>query len=168
MICSNRKKEIPEGVSRCDGCGFPVKAKQKRENMIAGAVGALIGALIGGGCIILISQLGYIASVSGLILAICTLKGYELLAGNLSKKGIAVCVLLMVVTPYLADRIDWAILIMQEWREYRVTFAEGFRLFPELLKDGSVDMGAYLKNLLMIYGFAFLGAFTTLRNTWKK
>ena len=153
---------------RCDSCGFPIKVRQKRENVIAGIVGAFIGALIGGGCIILISQLGYIASVSGLILAVCTLKGYELLGGKLSGKGIVISILLMAVTPYLADRIDWAILIMQEWADYGITFAEAFAVFPELLKDGTVETGAYVKNLLMIYGFAILGAFATLRNALKK
>ena len=168
MICSKCGNEVPEGTRRCDSCGFPMKTRENRENVVAGVVGAVIGALIGGGCIILVSQLGYIASVSGLILAICTLKGYELLAGRLSGKGIGICVFLMLVTPYLADRIDWAILIMQEWEEYGVTFAEAFHIFPELLKDGTVVVEEYIKNLLMIYGFAVLGAFSTLRNAVKK
>ena len=168
MICSKCGNQVPEGTTRCDSCGFQIKVKENRENMVAGIVGAVIGALIGAGCIILVSQLGYIASVCGLILAVCTLKGYELLAGRLSGKGIAVCILLMIMTPYLADRIDWAILIMQEWADYGVTFAEAFGIFPELLKDGTVELAIYMKNLLMIYGFAILGAFTTLRNALRK
>lgn len=168
MICSKCGNEVSDGTTHCDSCGFPVKHREKKENVVAGFVGAFIGALIGGGCIILVSQLGYIASVSGLILAICTLKGYELLAGKLSGKGIAVSILLMIVTPYLADRVDWAIFLMQEWAQYGVTFAEAFHVFPELLKDGTLELGVYVKNLLMIYGFAVLGAFTTLRNTLKK
>lgn len=168
MICSKCGNEVPEGILRCDSCGFPIKVRRKRENVIAGIVGAFIGALIGGGCIILISQLGYIASVSGLILAVCTLKGYELLGGKLSGKGIVISILLMTVTPYLADRTDWAILIMQEWADYGITFAEAFAFFPELLKDGTVETGVYVKNLLMIYGFVLLGAFATVRNALKK
>ena len=50
------------------------------ENMVLGILGAIVGALIGGASIIGLSQLGYIASISGLILAFCTLKGYELLS----------------------------------------------------------------------------------------
>lgn len=159
---------LPEGTERCDSCGFPVKSAEKRENMVTGIVGALIGALLGAGSIILLSQLGYIASISGLILAVCTLKGYELLGGKLSGKGIAISVVLMLLTPYIADRIDWAIVLMQEFADYGVNFAEAFALIPELLADGSIEMGMYLKNLLMIYGFALLGAFSTLRTTLKK
>lgn len=168
MICSKCGNEVPERTARCDQCGFPIKVREKRENVVAGIVGAFIGALIGAGCIILISQLGYIASVSGLILAGCTLKGYELLGGKLGGKGILISILLMAATPYLADRIDWAILIMQEWAEYGITFAEAFAVFPELLKDGTVEMGGYVQNLLMIYGFTLLGAFAAVRNALKK
>ena len=168
MKCSKCGVEVPEGTVRCDSCGFPIKLAQKRENVICGIVGAFLGALIGGASIILIGMLGYIASVSGLILAVCTLKGYELLGGKLSGKGIVISILFMLATPYIADRIDWAIVIMQEFADYGVTFAEGFAAVPELLKDGSIEMGEYIKNLLMIYGFCALGAFATLRSTLKK
>lgn len=168
MNCKKCGNVLAEGMERCDNCGFPVKSGEKRENVVTGVVGALIGALIGAGSIILLSQLGYVASISGLILAVCTLKGYELLGGKLSGKGIAICVILMLLTPYVADRIDWAIMLVQEFADYGITFGEAFALIPELLADGSIEMGMYIKNLLMIYGFALLGAFSTLRTTLKK
>lgn len=167
MNCSKCGNPIPDGMDVCENCGARVVVS-KKENVVTGTVGAILGAVLGAGCIILLSQLGYIASVSGLVLAVCTLKGYELLGGSLSKKGIVICVLLMLVTPYLADRLDWAIVIMQEWAEYGVTFAEAFAVVPELLADGSIVMSEYVKNLLMIYGFALLGAFTTLKSAVKR
>lgn len=167
MNCNNCGNPVVEGTTVCAACGEALAVK-KKENVITGFVGALIGALIGGAIIILLSQLGYIASVSGLILAVCTLKGYELLGGNMSWKGVVICILLMLVTPYLADRIDWAIVICQEYADYGVTFAEGFALVPELLAEGAIEMGMYVKNLLMIYGFALLGAFATVKNRLKK
>lgn len=167
MNCSKCGNRIPDGMELCENCGTRAAAL-KRENVVTGSVGAFLGAVLGAGCIILLSQLGYIASVSGLVLAVCTLKGYELLGGSLSKKGIMICVLLMLVTPYLADRVDWAIVIMQEWAEYGVTFAEAFAVVPELLADGSIVMSEYVKNLMMIYGFALLGAFTTLKGAMKR
>lgn len=168
MTCSKCGNAVAEGTTRCDQCGFPIKAKEKKENVIAGIVGACLGALIGGGCILLVSRLGYVASVCGLILSVCTVKGYELLGGKLSGKGIIVSIILMLITPYLADRIDWAILLMEAWGEYEMTFAEAFAVFPELLKDGTVEMGTYIRNLLMIYGFALIGAFSVLRNAMKQ
>lgn len=177
MNCSKCGKHIPDNMDFCENCGqivtgtaaveAPAKP-EKRENVIAGIVGALIGALIGGGCIILLSQLGYVASLSGLVLAICTLKGYELLGGRLTKKGIIISIIFVLATPYIADRIDWAILILKEFSDYNITFADAFAAVPAMIEEGAIESGVYIKNLLMIYGFAALGAFTTLRNAFKK
>lgn len=138
------------------------------ENFVLGLLGALVGAILGGASIILLSQLGYIASISGFILAICTLKGYELLGKRLSGKGIALCVLLMLVTPFVADWIDWAIYLMRDYPEYGLNIFDSCILVGELMAEGYVDMFEYFKNLGMIYLFVILGAFGTLKNVLKK
>ena len=138
------------------------------ENMVLGIVGAVMGALIGGASIIGLSQMGYIASISGLILAFCTLKGYELLAKGLSTKGVILCAVLMLLTPFVADYLDWAIMIYRELGSYGFTFGECLQLIPEFLKDGTITMGEYLKNLGMIYLFVIMGGFYTLKNAFKK
>lgn len=138
------------------------------ENVLLGLIGALVGAVLGGASIILLSQLGYIASISGFILAICTLKGYELLGKRLSKKGIVLCVILMIVTPFVADWIDWAIFLMKDYSEYDLTLLDSCVFFGELMAEGYVDMFEYVKNLGMIYLFVILGAFGTLKNVLKK
>ena len=58
--------------------------KKRPENIPAGIVGAFLGTLLGVVCTVVIGQLGYVASVSGLIMAVGALKGYELLGGRLS------------------------------------------------------------------------------------
>lgn len=138
------------------------------ENVLLGLIGALVGAVLGGASIILLSQLGYIASISGFILAICTLKGYELLGKRLSKKGIVLCVILMIVTPFVADWIDWAIFLMKDYPEYGLTLVDSCIMLGELMAEGYVDMFEYVKNLGMIYLFVVLGAFGTLKNVLKK
>ena len=138
------------------------------ENVLLGLIGALVGAVLGGASIILLSQLGYIASISGFILAICTLKGYELLGKRLSKKGIVLCVILMIVTPFVADWIDWAIFLMKDYSEYGLTLVDSCIMLGELMAEGYVDMFEYVKNLGMIYLFVILGAFGTLKNILKK
>lgn len=142
-----------------------VKAK---ENVVLGILGALVGALLGGASIIGLSQLGYIASISGFILAFCTLKGYELLAKNLSTKGIVICIILMLVTPFVADVLDWGILIYRELGAYGFTFGDCLALLPEFFADGTITMGEYLKNLGMIYLFVIIGGFYTLKDALKK
>ncbi len=168
MNCQKCGNEIPAGATYCEHCGQPVQSlsAEKPENVVTGIVGALLGAAIGGGSVILLSQLGYVAALSGLLLAVCTLKGYELLGGRLSKKGIAICLVLMLVTPYIADRLDWAIVVMKEYSH--VTLGEAFAAIPDLIEADIIEKSKYITNLLMIYGFAVLGAFSTVGSLFRK
>ena len=177
MICKYCGQEASGKV--CQNCGAELLphnpsgqtasatyvVTEKKENIITGIVGALLGAVIGGASIVLLTQLGIIASVSGLILAVCTLKGYELLGGKLSTAGILVSIFLMLITPYIADRFSWALVVQQAFSAEGVTFSEAFDAIPYLLENGGIDTGLYFKDLLMLYLFVILGAFSTL---WRK
>lgn len=195
MICKKCGKEIHDSATMCEYCGHSVRQDapvqtavpavpaaeevpiptaapevkpQKPEKVAGGIVGAVIGALIGAASIILLSQMGYVASISGFVLAFCTLKGYELLGGQLSKKGVVVCIILTVITPYIADRASWAIAFAQAFSGEGISFLDWFLSIDGLIADGWIDSGEYIKNLLMLYGFAALGAFSLLRNAIKK
>ena len=138
------------------------------ENVVMGILGALVGAVLGGACIILLSQIGYIASISGFVLAFCTLKGYELLAKGMSTKGIVICLILMILTPFVADWLDWGILFMRELPEYGFSLLDWVLLLPTLLAEDSELMGEYLKNLGMLYLFVVLGGFYSLKEAFKR
>ena len=137
---------------------------EKKENMIGGIVGALVGSLLGVACIVILSQLGYVAALSGVVMAVCTLKGYEIGSGKLSKRGIVISVILMLVMTYVGDRLDWAIMIA---RELEVDIATGYRYFPLLLSEDIIDFGSYAANLVLVYAFLLLGAIPTIRNANK-
>ena len=83
--------------------------RTRKENIVAGVVGAFLGSLIGVVCTVVIGQLGYVAAISGLIMAVCALKGYELLGGTLSKKGVAVSAVLILAMTWFAHQASWAI-----------------------------------------------------------
>lgn len=136
---------------------------QKPENVVAGIVGALLGALIGAAAIILLSMAGYVASISGLILAVCTFKGYELLGGRLTTKGIIISLILILVTPFLADTIGWGIVIYQEFSGYYdITFADAIAAIGPFIEEGAIEKSDYISNLVMLYGFTILGAFSSV------
>ena len=135
------------------------------ENMAMGIVGALIGALIGGVAIFLISSAGYVASISGFILAFCTLKGYQLLGKGMSAKGVIFCIALMLVTPFAADWLYWSSMVMEAFAEYRITFVEAMEILPELLAEEAEIRAEYLKNLGMLYLFVVMGGIFTVKNT---
>lgn len=175
MNCEKCGKPIADNAPFCEHCGTTQTRTdsasvpaQKPENVITGCVGALIGAAIGGGSIILLGQLGYIAAISGLILAVCTLKGYELLGGRLSTKGIIISLVLMLATPYIADRMSWAIVVAEAFADPGVTFGAAFAAVPELVEEGIIEKADYIKDLVMIYLFVVLGAFSTIRGAFKK
>lgn len=192
MNCEKCGNPIADNVSSCESCGHEVAPQdiptqqydqayqygmegqeeaappKKPENVLTGTVGALIGAAIGAGAIILLSQLGYVAAISGLILAVCTLKGYELLGGRLSIKGIIISIVLMLITPYIADRLDWAIVIMNSYSDMGVTFGQAFSAIPALIQEGAIELSDYITNLVMLYVFAAIGAFGTLLSLFKK
>ena len=136
----------------------------KQENMFTGIVGAVLGAVIGGAAIVLLGQIGIVAAIAGLILAVCTLKGYELLGKGRGTVGTILCVLLMLLTPYIADRISWALIIV---RDLEVDFATAFASVHEVVELAELT-GDYIKDLVLVYVFTALGAFGTLKSAFKK
>lgn len=137
---------------------------EKKENIAAGILGALLGGLVGGAAIVLIGQLGLISAISGVILAFCTLKGYELLGGKLSKQGVLVCIVVMLITPYFADRISWALVIMEE---FQWAFGDAFRYVHDVVEAFELQTD-YWKDLLFVYAFAALGGFTLVKQAFKR
>lgn len=190
MYCPKCGKEVHDSAFMCEYCGQTLKQDaqpvsvdsmdpmaptpvppvipQKPENVVTGTVGALLGALLGAAAIVLLNMAGYVASISGLILAICTFKGYELLGGRLTKKGIVISLILILVTPFLADQLSWAVAIYQAYHDsYYITFAEAFSLIGPFIEEGVIDKSSYISDLVMLYLFTALGAFSSVWNTIK-
>ena len=81
----------------------------KKENVFKGIIGGLIGSLAGVLAIVLFSKLGYIASVAGLIMAVCTIKLYEKFAGSIGKKGIISCIVIMIIMTIVAENTSFTV-----------------------------------------------------------
>ena len=86
----------------------------RSENVVMGIVGALIGALAGVVVIILLDLLGFIASLAGVIMGYATLYMYEKLAGTISKKGVIICVIVMIAMVLLGENLAWSIAISKQ------------------------------------------------------
>lgn len=98
-------------------------------------------------------------------MAVCALKGYELLGGKLTKKGIIISVVIMIIMTYVGDRLDWGIMIA---RELEVDVFYGYRLVPLLLSEEIIDATSYVGNLVLVYAFLLLGAIPTIRNAMRR
>ena len=132
---------------------------EKRENVLTGLVGAFLGSLIGVACIVGIGQMGYVASISGLIMAVCAIKGYALLGGAMSRKGAVISCILTVIMTYFGNRLDFAVSVALA---AEVDVFTAFRAMGQLLDGGYINVAAYWGNLLMLYLFTLLGAVPTL------
>ncbi|MCM1040443.1 MAG: hypothetical protein NC434_14085 [Ruminococcus sp.] len=153
------------GRMRQDRTFSEQQKKNKNENLIGGIVGAFLGSLLGVLCIVVCGQLGRVAAISGVILAVCTIKGYEMLGGKLTKKGVFISVIMMLVMTYVGNQIDWGLLIV---REFEVDIFTGVRYVPVLLNEGVIESSVYWMNLIMLYAFMLLGAIPTVRSTVKE
>ena len=130
------------------------------ENVAAGVVGALGGALVGAIVVVIFGRLGFVTALSGLIAAICSLKGYELLAKKMSIKGAVIACLAMLLMIYLGRAIEVA-------QYFDVGFFKAFRAIPMLIEEDVIELGDYLKGLFMVYLFALLGAVPTVIKSIK-
>ena len=176
MNCTKCGQQIPDTATVCEHCGaevaevMPAGELRKPENVINGIVGAVVGALIGGVCIVLLGQLGYVAAISGIVLAFCTLKGYELLGGRLSKVGIAVSAVLILAMPFGAYLVSTGITIAEEMKQYGMdlSWMEGIKLIFELLETEPSMSDALTEDLIQLYLYTGLGVVVYLVSKKKK
>ena len=173
MNCNHCGAQLPENAAVCTVCGTAVQRAEnpaelpKKERVGLGILGALVGALLGGVSIVLFSRMGYVAALSGVLMAFATLKGYELLAKKLSKKGIVISVVLMVLVTFASNVVDLGLQVFDEIKDYGGTIADSFMLLPELAVEGYIDFGAYFSSLGMLYLFMVIGAFSIIRNALR-
>ena len=143
---------------------------QKKENIVGGIVGALLGSLLGAVSILVLSQLGYVAALSGMIMAVCVLKGYEMLGGKLTKKAVVISVIIMILMTYFADRVDWAFILFRDAGagEAGYNIFECYRLVSYALAEEIIDIGSYIANLFLLYLFVALGAVPAIIGKMKE
>ena len=137
--------------------------QNQKENVLLGAVGALLGALIGGAVALFIARLGYVAMVAGIVLGICTIKGYEILGRKVSRKGIVISSIWMVITVFLVNQIDLA---MEVVAKLGVEFPFAFRVVNQLIFSGDFPDN-YFYNLAMLAVFTLVGAGVSISSVWS-
>lgn len=144
-----------------------VKAQQRQQknvNIVGGIIGAVLGSLIGVACIVLLGMLGYVAAVSGIVMAFCTLKGFDKLGGKLTAVGIVISCVIMIGMTYFGNRLDWGIEIykgMKEYYDYNMSVLDAFRAVPMLVEEADA-MGDYIASFAQQMLFVVVGAVPTI------
>lgn len=139
-------------------------AIQQEENVVKGIIGATLGSLVGAAAIIILGQVGYVAVISGILMAACTIYGYGKLAGKVSKKGIVISVIIMAIVTYLAMRVCVTITLCNELNKYGTPdFWKVFSKVPDIMRLDSKLQAEYIRNLLLVFGFTGVGVFGMIR-----
>lgn len=144
-----------------EGVDHPVVQKEK---VGLGILGAFIGTLIGAVCIVLLGEFGYVAAISGVVMGVCALKGYEILGKGISVKGIVICAILMIVMVYLSNWASYALAVAEV---YEADIITSFSAVPALIGEGAIDKGMYFKDLIVLYVFTALGAVPIVRDSLR-
>ncbi len=119
-----------------------------------GIVGAFLGAILGGAVALVIARLGYVSYISGFVLGVCIVKGYELLGRKFTKKGALISVVFMLLAIVLVHQFDYAFEIV---KQLGYDFTDAFALINEAALAGDVPEN-YFFNFFMLLGFTGIGA----------
>ena len=123
----------------------------KQNNFGMGILGAFIGAFIGAAAIVLIGELGYVSVLGGLVMGLCTIKGFEMLSGGIDKKGIIACIAVMIIMTFGAEYFQWGFDIYTELK------GEGYTLLDILPYTWSIIADAgYVEDFLCSLGLSYL------------
>ena len=89
------------------------------ENVLLGTLGALLFALGGGVVWVLISQVGFIAGIAGLLTIFLAITGYKKFGKKLTRRGIIICIIISIIVILLASFISLTIDVLSAYRQYK-------------------------------------------------
>ena len=150
------------------------KSSENKENVLAGIVGAFLFSLAGAVVYFLLNLIGYIASISGLVGAVCAVKGYAIFSKKESKKGIIFSAIISLLVMVLAWYLCLAYDIYDAYKmafeageiDFSLTFLESVRLAPAFLEDPEIS-GTCFRNLGLGLFFCLLGCASFVINKLK-
>lgn len=137
--------------------------REKGENIVTGIVGALLGSFIGVIAIVLIGQLGYVSVLAGLIMGVCTVKGYALLGGKLSKKGALISVIIMFAMTYVAAILDACVYVIRQSPEDVAYLSEMVEYFAKTMFSES----HYIIEFVKLLAFTLIGAIPAMAGVFR-
>ena len=129
----------------------------RRENIVLGLVGAFLGSLLGVVAIVILGQLGYIASISGIIMGVSTLTGYEKFSKGSSVIGLILSSIICVGMVFVAYNIDYVVAIMRQFSDVGLTAPEAYEALQLELRLSHEYKSNFNSGLLMLYLFTALG-----------
>lgn len=140
----------------------------KRENILAGIVGAFLFSIIGGVLYFVVYELGFIAGICALVMFILANFGYGLFSGKKNgKKGVIIAAVMTLIMIILAEMFCLSYEIFVAFKdEYEITILDAMRSVPNFLQEPEIK-GDVVKDLIFAIGFGALASFSVIKNMVK-
>lgn len=146
-----------------------INFKNQKNNIVSGTVGAFLGSLIGVALWVVIYAIGYIASICGIVLAICAIKGYKKFGGKLDKAGIIITILVTIFMVYVANYISYGYEVYIAFKEVEnINLLEAIRSVGFLVSEYEDFGNSFIGDLVFGYFFTLIGTVTTFINAYKE
>jgi len=130
------------------------------DNKVMGTVGALVGALLGIGIWCLIGLAGKIAVIGGVAIFLGAFGGYFLLGKDMSKVGVVIAGVIVLVSVYFATRLNYGISLYRAM-EGEMSFGECYSKVLDLLAVFG-EKGSFYKDLVIGYLITIVGGIGAL------
>ncbi len=142
--------------------------KRKKGNVITGLVGAFIGSLIGVALWVAIYALGYIATICGIVLGVCIIKGFELFGGKLNLFGIISTIIITIIMVYAATYISYGYSVYDAFKDTdNIDLFTAIRSVKSFLKEYSEIRASFYKDLVTGYIFTAVGTVSTFISAYQ-
>ena len=140
-----------------------------RERVGLGLVGALGGVILGAVLSVVVWELGFIASITSFVMAAGAVYLYGQLAGGPPRRGLVplLLIILLGVAGTFFVLVGWD--AAKAYDDLTQQYGASQMSKAEFVRDSITDteiLGAYAKDMLLFFGFAVLGMWTTLRRTF--
>jgi hypothetical protein len=130
---------------------------RKKENVILGLIGALIGTIPGIILWIIIGQLGFVAALCGALISLGALTGYAYFGKGFGRAGMVISGLTIILAAFLAICLNYTVYIM---RYQQISFALSIYILKIMVTTISNFRADFIKSIALGYLFTFIGAFT--------
>lgn len=160
-----------QSVQRSISQDMEQRRQEDNGSYISGLAGALIGAALGAVLWALVLQVGIVASLVGLLIGWLALKGYTMLNGKQGKGKVVILIVAVIFGVCLGTFGGEAIALAKMIADGELPgygYGDILQLIRFLLETSSEYVGVIVRNIGLGLLFAFLGAFSLLRQTGKE
>ncbi|MBP1919043.1 hypothetical protein [Youngiibacter multivorans] len=156
----------------CGSCVTGIEEEYRNEketlmvsgNYFTGAIGAIIGALLGSVVWLVISYFGFIAALAGFAMAYMSYFGYKILKGKVGPGMPVIIAISVIIAIIFANVVEVAMSLV--YSDFGLTFVDALVIAPRALFDNEMFYVVEVwKNIGLGLLFGVMGSYRVIRNS---